>query len=36
MQTKTICYKGKFYERIAFCFFVGAKMQVALCSIEKK
>lgn len=34
MQIEAICYKGRFYEKIAVCLFVGAKMKVTLCSYD--
>lgn len=34
MQTKTIYYKGRIYQKVAVCFFIGAKMQVVFCSEE--
>lgn len=29
---KIICREGKYYEKVAFCLFVGAKVEVILCS----
>ena len=34
MQIEALCYKGKFYEKVAVCLFIGTKMKVTLCSYD--
>lgn len=36
MQTKTIYYRGRIYQKYAVCAFVGAKMKVLFCSEDNK
>lgn len=36
MKLKTIIYKGKVYQRIAVCLFIGTKTKFVLCSTDNK